>query len=203
MKRITTDQKTLGLVAAVMFPAFPAVAQLPPWDAFDDAQSTSTCEVVNASDTELVVLRTTGELTIITGRDVTLADSFVNDLGDVFIGNDQFGFISYATDGDGFRTLWWTSLTGRVIDIDGLTLEIRETNTFPSDFRNVPCGVCDSGLWDVRADCDDVLPPVTIRICGNDVVIATILSVGGLLAMAFPVRLRRKTVVLPATKIQY
>jgi len=167
-----------------------ALGQAPPWDIFDDAQSTSTCDLINASDTELVVL-STGELTIITGRDVTLADSFVNDQGDVFIGNDQFGFISFATDDDGFRTLWWTSLTGRVIDIDGLTLEVSETNLFPSDFGDVPCGVCESGLWDIRADCDEPIDePVTVRLCGNDVVITMIMSLGGLFAFAVPVRRR-------------
>lgn len=176
--------------ALVVLVGSAAMAQTPPWDIFDDAQSTSTCDLVNASDTELVVLRT-GELAIITGRDVTLADSFVNDQGDVFIGNDQFGFISFATDADGFRTLWWTSLTGRVLDIDGLTLEINETDKFPDDFADVPCGVCDSGLWDIRADCDDIdVPPVTVRLCGNDVVITMIMSFGGLLAFAVPMRRR-------------
>lgn len=167
-------------------------AQTPPWDVFDDAQSSSTCDLVNSADAELVVLRDTGELTIITGRDVTLADSFVNADGDVFIGNDQFGFIAFATDADGFRTLWWTSLTGNVIDIDGITLEISETTLSPGDLANVPCGVCDSGLWDFRADCDDpVVPPITVRVCGNDVVIPMIMSFGGLFAFGFPLGRRR------------
>jgi len=147
---------------------------------------------VNAFDTELAVERGTGSLIIITGRDVTLADSFVNELGDVFIGQDQFGFISFATDAEGFRTLWWTSLTGRVIDIDGLTLEISESDKFPDEFADVPCGVCDTDLWDVREDCDEIdVPPVTVRICGNDVVVSMIMSVGGLFAFAIPARRRR------------
>lgn len=167
-----------------------AQAQVP-WEIFDDGvPATSTCDLVNALDTELVVLRT-GRLMIITGRDVELTESFVNDQGDVFIGNDQFGFISFATDNDGFRTLWWTSLTGRVIDIDGLTLEIRESNELPRSFSRVDCSVCESGLWDIRADCDEPIDePVTVRLCGNDVVITMIMSLGGLFAFAVPVRRR-------------
>lgn len=170
-----------------------ARAQTTPWDIFDDTQSTSTCDVVNTADTELVVLRNSGELVIVTGLDNVLPGSVVNAVGDVFIDDQPSGIISFQEDADGFRTLFWTSFAGRVIDVDGLTFEVRETDLFPSEISNVPCGVCDSGLWDIRADCDDVIiPPVTIRLCGNDVVIAMIMSFGGLFVFAFPARRRRK-----------
>jgi hypothetical protein len=140
--------------------AQPAVGQTKPWLWFDDSPvSSSDCDLVNAADAELVVLTDTGQLVIVTGPDIILEDSYVDSSLRVFLGNDQVGFIDYALDGDGYRTVWWVSLTGHVIDIDGLTGIARETDLFPSDFTRVPCDACD--FWDDQTVC-----PPRFTLCG-------------------------------------
>lgn len=164
---------------------FHAASAQTPWDTFQDSVSDSVCDIVNAANAEMVVLSATGQLVIVTGRDTVLADTLVTAEGDVMLGNEPVGFIGFEEDGDGFRTLWWTSLTGRVVNVDGFTGEPTETNMVPGDFVGVPCDVCERGLWDEPADCtiDPPLPPITIRLCGGDVVIAMMMSLGGLMTM--------------------
>jgi hypothetical protein len=143
-----------GVFAALVFfacSAFPAGAQIVPWDVFEDTLSDSVCDVVNAANAELVVLSDTGQLVIVTGLDVTLEDTFVDLSGFVFFEGLPVGLIDFAEDGDGFRTLWWTSLTGRVVDVSGFTGEPAETELFPSDISGVPCDACD--FWDDPAVC--------------------------------------------------
>ena len=129
-----------------------AVGQTKPWLWFDDSPvSISDCDVVNAAEAELVVLTDTRQLVIVTGPDIILQDTYVDVDLNVFFGNEQVGFIDYALDGDGFRTVWWLSLTGTVIDIDTLTGTPWVTDLLPLDFTNVPCDACD--YWDDRTVC--------------------------------------------------
>jgi cysteine-rich repeat protein len=133
-----------------------------PWLTFPDSSSASVCEIINANNVELVVLAGTRELTIVTGRDVILADTEVDVDRNVYFEGRQAGFITYAADGDGFRTLWWVSLTGRVVDVDPFTGEPGETNLFPDDYRNVGCDACE--FWDDQVLCDAIPGP---PVCGN------------------------------------
>lgn len=127
------------------------LANAVPWDIFDDPNSASTCDAVNASNAELVVLSDTGQLVIITGTDLVLTATFVDADGFVFFGGLPVGVIDFAEDGDGLRTLWWTSLNGTVVEVDLFTGEPSTTDLLPSDFHGVPCDACE--LWDDPADC--------------------------------------------------
>ena len=149
---------------------FSTAAQAQPWDVFEDALSTSVCDVVNTANAELVVLSDTGQLVIVTGADVILEDTFVDANNDVFFEDQQAGFITFADDGDGFRTLWWVSLTCNVIHVDGFTGEPSETSLLPSDFTDVPDDACE--FWDDQTVCpqpvvDPVSSPIIFNICGR------------------------------------
>ena len=166
----------------------PAVAQVFPWDVFSDSPvSASVCDLVNAENVELVVLSETGQLVLVTGPDVTLVDTFVNVDGDVFFGNDPVGFIGFAEDGDGFRTLWWMSLTGTVVHVDYFTGEPTATDLLPTDFVDVPCDACD--FWDDPTVCaepidpDEPDRPIIFNFCGLGAPTAVAMTAFGLLAM--------------------
>lgn len=131
----------------------PCHAQVRPWDVFSDTLSPSICDVVNAANAELAVLSDSGNFVIITGADVILQDTFVDFDGNVFDLGDPAGFIDFADDGDGFRTLWWLSITGRVIEIDGFTGEPFESVFLPEDLTDAACDACD--FWDDPSVCLD------------------------------------------------
>lgn len=153
-----------------------SVAQTVPWDVFEDSLSGSVCDVVNSANAELVVLSAAGQLVIVTGEDVTLEDSFVDLDGFVWFEGDPVGLIEFAEDDDGLRTLWWTSLTGTVVSIDGFTGEPTQTDLFPSDFADVPCDACP--FWDDLTACSEPVvepdgsPPITFNLCGIEIPLA-------------------------------
>ena len=178
---------TLGLCAV----GSPISAQLVPWDTFADNISNSVCSVVNAGNTELVVLRTTGQLVIVTGTDVLLEDAFVDAQGFVTFEGEDAGLLDFAIDGDGFRTLWWLTLTGNVVEVSGFTGEPRETDLFPDDFVDVPCDACD--FWDDPTVCGDPDPPV-LNLCGVGVPLSASASFMGLMGFR---GLRRRRVNRP------
>lgn len=133
-----------------------AVGQSAPWLTLEDDPniSSSACDVINVANAELVLLDTTRQLTIVTGPDITLEDTFVDVAsGEVTFENGTFGFISFQEDGDGFRTLWWVSATGRAIELDessGFPVP-QVSDQFPADFGDVPCDACD--FWDDQSIC--------------------------------------------------
>jgi hypothetical protein len=142
--------------------------------------------VVNAvsADTglplELVILSDTAELMIVSRDDVILDGTFVdldNNVFDSF--GDPRGFITFAEDGDGFRTVWWLSLDGSVVELDPFTAEIFAGTTFPEDWIDVPCDACRFVDFPPAGVCDDATPPVVVNICGNGV------GSAGMLAMMF------------------
>lgn len=181
--RDTRRRSAALTVAAWCAAANVAHAQVLPWDTFSDSPvSTSICDVVNADNAELVVLRDTGQLVIVTGRDTILEDSLVTAEGEVLVNGQQAGFLGFETDGDGLRTLWWTSLTGRVVSVDEFTGEPTTTNRIPADYRSVPCDACE--LWDDPTVCETEPPqPVVIRFCGNNIVVGMIMTLGGLMML--------------------
>jgi len=170
-----------------------AEAQTLPWDVFLDTQSDSSCDLINANNAQLVLLHATGQLAIVTGTDVTLEDTLVDDTGFVFFEGDPVGTIGFATDGDGFRTLWWTSLTGTVVNVNGFTGQPTLTDKLPDDFENVDCDACP--FWDHPEICQELPPteeppPVTVDVCGTQVALPIGLSAGLLLSLSW-VRRRR------------
>jgi hypothetical protein len=128
---------------AVAFFGTNASAQL---TLFLDFESNSTCDLVNASNTELAVLDETLELVVIDGLDVVLEGTFVDCDGTVLIDGVTSGFIGYAEDGDGFASLWWLSDFGTVLELDFVTFLPFDSGLFPSDFFDVPCDAC--YFWD-------------------------------------------------------
>lgn len=128
-------------------------AQAAPWVLYADTASDSLCDVVNAANLELVVLEATGELVGVTRTDVVFLDTFVDDDGFVFFQGLPAGFIEFAEDGDGFRTLWWLTLLGDVANVNEFTGEPTPTGLLPVDFFDVPCDACP--FWDEPAECLD------------------------------------------------
>ncbi len=149
--------RSLGTLSSVLIVtvvlAYATTVRSVPWVLFVDADSASICDVVNAANLELVVLETTGELVIVTGIDTVLIDTFVDDEGSVFLEGFPAGFIEFAEDGDGFRTLWWFVSVDDVANVNEFTGEPTATGAFASDFTDVPCDACD--FWDDPADCAD------------------------------------------------
>ncbi len=183
-------------MCALIFLAAPAGsaarAQFIPWDTFIDDASDSICDVVNAGNAELVVLNATRQFVIVTGSDVTLVDTFVDTNGAVFFEGEPAGVIGFALDGDGFRTLWWLSLTGDVVEVDGFTGQPSLTNQVPEDFIDVPCDAC--LFWDDQSVCriDDDPTDVVVRLCGVDVPIALGVTMLALPFMSSARRARRR-----------
>ena len=130
-----------------------ATTQALPWLQYVDSTSDSLCDVVNAANLELVVLEETGELAGIAGTDVIFSDTFVDADGFVFYDGDPAGFVEFAEDGDGFRTLWWLTELGDVVNVNVFTGEPTPTGLFPFDFADVPCDACP--FWDVPGECID------------------------------------------------
>jgi hypothetical protein len=153
-----------------------ASAQLQPWQLWVDPQTGSRCDVINAANAELVVLLDDFRLTIVSGPDLILEGTIVDSQGFVYFLDQPAGIIDFATDGDGFRTLWWMTLNGRVMEVDELSGGPTPTLEFPTDFTDVPCDACP--FWDDPAICPDDSP---VRICGLGVPLAGTLTLAGLL----------------------
>jgi len=164
---------TRGAAVAMVLAIVPAAsAQTKPWELFQDASSSAVCDVINAdNNARFVLISATRQLAIVTGNDLILEDTLVDESGFVFFEGEPVGAIGFATDGDGRRSIWWMSLTGRVVDVNGFTGEPSQTNKLPTDFNDVPCDACE--FWDNAAACEDPEPPVTVNVCGADVVLPT------------------------------
>ena len=139
-----------GLAVAISLSGTRLCAQ--PWEVFADAESSSICDLINAGNAELVVLTSTGQLVLVSGIDLILIDTFVDMDNLVYFDGWLAGIIAFAEDADGYRTLWWLSLTGYVMDVDPFTGEPAETFLLPGDFADVPCDACE--YWDNPFDCD-------------------------------------------------
>lgn len=145
------------------------------WDVFTDDRSGSLCGVVNTLTNELVVLNGTSQLMIVSGRDTILTDTFVDAEGFVFLGNDPAGVIEFAEDADGFRTLWWLTLDGRIVQLDPFTADPSSSDDLPRDYRNTPCDACeyvDVPLAELCADdtvSDSPFVPIILDFCGAGV----------------------------------
>jgi hypothetical protein len=153
-------------LVVLAFCAVPAFAQTLPWYVYQDDASDSVCDAVNAANAELVVLSATAQLVLVTGQDLILEDTFVDVDNFVYFEGSPAGVIDFALDGDGLRSLWWLSLTGHVVQVDGFTGEPTITAYLPSDYINAACDACD--YWDDPFVCpgNDVDWPITFNFCG-------------------------------------
>lgn len=151
--KLKTNRTVRALAFGIVVLAIHSESLAEPWVTYIDAQSTSVCEVVNSSNLELVVLADTAELVSITGTDLAFIDTLVDAEGTVFYLGQPAGYIEFATDGEGFRTLWLFSLADDVAQLDFLTGELLSTGLLPIDFANVPCAACP--LWDEPDECTD------------------------------------------------
>ena len=163
------SRRIFVMIGSALLSAFQiANAQTKPWDVFDDPQSSSLCDVVNVANGELVVLTVTGEFVFVSGSDVILSDTFVDGDGNVFYFGEPAGFIDFAEDGDGLRSLWWLAITGEVVNVNGFTGEPTVTSMRPTNFDRVPCDACD--FWDDQSVCvvpdPDTPPVISISVCG-------------------------------------
>lgn len=184
------DRTKVAVVWLILSAPLSVSAQVVPWQVFTDGLNGSTCDVVHASNADLVVLSTTGQLVIVSGQDITLQDTAVDAAGFVFFEGVEAGLISFQPDGNGTRTLWWTSLTGRLVSVDDFTGTPTVSELFPSDFAGLSCDACD--FWDDQTLCGDAAgnppdtpqPPLTITLCGVSVPIASAMILTSLTAMS-------------------
>jgi len=190
LRHLTVVASTMLLAVA----AAPAQTSTKPWQLFLDSASNAACDVINANNAQLVLLTGTGQLSIVTGTDVTLQDTLVDADGFVTFEGQPAGAIGFAADGDGLRTVWWMSLTGTVVNVNGFTGEPTQTNKSPSDFFDVACDACQ--FWDDPTVCapapppEPTPPPVTVNLCGTSVQLPIGLTAAGLVALSFARRRR-------------
>lgn len=145
----------LGLVALLSLTWAGVSRAVVPWIVYVDNQTDLVCDVVNAANAELVVLADGGEFVIVTDTDTMLLDTVVDDNGNVFYLGEPAGFIDFAVDADGFRTLWWFFVEGDVANVNEFTGEPTPTGLGADQFSQVPCDVCEVPLWDDELDCLD------------------------------------------------
>lgn len=172
----------VGTLLTVTTPA--TMAQTEPWVTFEDGLTGETCAVVNAENAQLVVIAATRQLAIVSGSDITLQDTFVDIDGFVVFEGNVAGSIAFSVDDSGTNGLWWTSLTGEVINIDGLTLDLTTSGMRPADLTGASCDAC--LVWDDTTVCDstggDGDSMVTINICG----VETPITIGvGMIGLSF------------------
>lgn len=158
---------------AILMLACPLATAQTAWDVLEDFESASVCGVVNAVSAatgfplELVILSDSAELMIVSREDIILDGTFVDLDNNVFDFGEPRGFITFADDGDGFRTAWWLSLDGTVVEVDPFTGESFAGRTYPENWVDVPCDACDFVDFPPAGVCDDGPPPFVINICGN------------------------------------
>jgi len=190
LRHLTVVVSTMLVAVA----AAPAQTSTKPWQLLLDSASSSSCDVINADNAQLVLLTATSQLSIVTQTDVTLQDTQVDADGFVTFEGNPAGAIGFATDGDGKRTVWWMSLTGAVVNVNGFTGEPTQTNKSPSDFVDVACDACQ--FWDDPTVCAPVPPPepspspVTVNLCGQSVQFPIGLTATSLVALSFARRRR-------------
>jgi hypothetical protein len=153
MSRKLNRRLLTTLLVAAFLMGITASVHAVPWLVFEDANSDSVCDVINAANIELVVLADTGELVRVTDEDVIFADTFVDEEGFVFFLGEPAGFIDFAVDADGFRTLWWFFAANDLANVNEFTGEPGSTGALPSEFENVPCDAC--AFWDNPDTCLD------------------------------------------------
>ncbi|MBI3834086.1 MAG: hypothetical protein HY287_07125 [Planctomycetes bacterium] len=182
--------KVVVFVWTIAFGAshFEAVGQTVPWGSFQDPVTGTICDTVIAANAQLVVLKDTSELTIVSGSDVTLSDATMDEQGNVTFEGNPAGSISFATDGDGNARVFWMTLTGSLVNVDGFTGQPTDSHKMPDSLHGVRCDACP--LWDDQSVCSTTNPPpitppqTTVHVCGQDVPV----SIGMIALLLVPLR---------------
>lgn len=167
------DMNRILCTVSLIFVTTPALAQSKPWASFQDPITGTVCDVINANNAQLVVDQTS-HLVIVSGADVNLQDAFVDAQGFVIFEEESSGTIDFAVDDDGNTRLFWMTLTGSVVNVNGFTGEPSDSGKTPDEFSGVRCDACP--LWDDPRVCDNPddpddpdQPTTTFDLCGVDV----------------------------------
>ena len=155
----------------------PGMAQVnDAWVVFQDSLTGAECGVINAANAELLTLYDSGEVVVISGADVLLGDLFVNVYDEVFYQDEPAGVIAFFDDADGLPAVFWTSLTGTLMQIDTLTGAPSDSQQYPDQITGTGCDACelvDESIFceEQDGDEDDPAPPSTLDIlqgkCGD------------------------------------
>lgn len=113
------------------------------WTSYTDDLTGTECGVVNAWNAELVVLFESGNMVVVTGPDVIMEDLYVSAQSEVYYFDEPAGFLEFAEDGDGLPTLFWTTLSGTLVEIDTFTGEPSDSGMFPEERFDTGCDGCD------------------------------------------------------------
>ncbi|MFH0983058.1 MAG: hypothetical protein V2A79_16185 [Planctomycetota bacterium] len=140
-------------LGCVLFSAPLAQAQTRPWIQYYDTVSQKTCGLIHGANAEFVVLESTGELVKVSGPDVILSDLMVDEVANVYYGDELAGFIEFDIDADGNRALFWLTLIGPLVAIDAFDARPSESTLSPGDIRNTGCDACP--VWDNPTTCQD------------------------------------------------
>jgi len=141
------------LLFVAVFGQIATLAHAVPWALFTDSETGVFCDVINAANTELVIDAESGEFIIVRGPDTELPLTFVDDDLSVFFGNAPAGFVDFALDAEGNRTLWWFTDANDVANVNEFTGEPTDTGMLPEDFAGISCDACE--FWDEPVDCAD------------------------------------------------
>ena len=124
--------------------ASPTLAQInDAWVVFQDSLTGAECGVINAANAELVTLFDSGTMVVITGADVRLNDLIVNVYDEVFYQGEQAGVIAFFDDADGLPAVFWTTLTGTVMQINTLTGQPSDSFLLPEEISATGCDACE------------------------------------------------------------
>ena len=124
--------------------ASPTLAQInDAWVVFQDSLTGAECGVINAANAELITLFDSGTMVVITGADVRLEDLMVNVYDEVFYQGEQAGVIAFFDDADGLPAVFWTTLTGTVMQINPLTGQPSDSFLLPEEVSGTGCDACE------------------------------------------------------------
>jgi hypothetical protein len=123
------------------------------WIVFSNENIGFRCDVVNASNAELIVLESSGEMVLVSGADTLLPDLVVDQNNQVFLDGAPAGALELLVDGDGLDAVFWTTLTGTVVGVDSFTGEPFDSGIFPEERTDTGCDACN--FVDQSLFCDD------------------------------------------------
>lgn len=150
----TTAGRSVGLFTLLALGVpLPALGLDGAWTIYPDPETDAQCGLVNAWNAELVVLFDSGHMVVVTGTDTIIEDLFVSAESEVFYFDQPVGFLEFAEDGDNLPTLFWTTLSGTVVQINTFTGEPSDSGRFPDEVFDTGCDACD--FVDQSEFCDD------------------------------------------------
>ena len=144
MGRASHARRAKAVLVLLACWASPALAQInDAWVVFQDSLTGAECGVINAANAELVTLFDSGTMVVITGADVRLNDLIVNVYDEVFYQGEPAGVIAFFDDADGLPAVFWTTLTGTVMQINTLTGQPSDSFLSPEEISATGCDPCE------------------------------------------------------------